>query len=55
LAKLSEICNIPIIASGGAGSIQSLKTFYHRKADAALAASVFHLKRIASLKKKITR
>ena len=43
LAKLSEIVNIPIIASGGAGTMQHLAdTFIEGKADAALAASVFH-------------
>ncbi|MFC4636155.1 imidazole glycerol phosphate synthase subunit HisF [Dokdonia ponticola] len=43
LAQLSEELNIPIIASGGAGTIQHFKdTFTEGKADAALAASVFH-------------
>lgn len=43
LAKLSEIVNIPIIASGGAGTTQHfIDTFQKGKADAALAASVFH-------------
>lgn len=43
LAKLSEIVNIPIIASGGAGTMQHFAdTFIEGKADAALAASVFH-------------
>lgn len=43
LAKLSEIVNIPIIASGGAGTMQHFTdTFIDGKADAALAASVFH-------------
>jgi len=47
LAKLSEIVNIPIIASGGAGNIQHfVDTFVEGKADAALAASVFHFKEI---------
>ncbi|WP_426091185.1 imidazole glycerol phosphate synthase subunit HisF [Flavobacterium sp. DSR3-2] len=47
LAKLSELVNIPIIASGGAGNIQHFKdTFLVGKADAALAASVFHFKEI---------
>ena len=47
LSKLSEDLNIPIIASGGAGSIQHfIDTFEHGKADAALAASVFHFKEI---------
>jgi len=43
LAKLSDTVNIPIIASGGAGSTQDfIDTFTIGKADAALAASVFH-------------
>ena len=47
LAKLSEIVNIPIIASGGAGNIQHfVDVFTNGKADAALAASVFHFQEI---------
>jgi cyclase len=47
LAKLSTELNIPIIASGGAGNIQHFAdTFIYGKADAALAASVFHFKEI---------
>jgi len=43
LATLSDLVNIPIIASGGAGAIQHFAdTFTEGKADAALAASVFH-------------
>ncbi|MGB6268647.1 MAG: imidazole glycerol phosphate synthase subunit HisF [Olleya sp.] len=48
LAKLSETLNIPIIASGGAGTMQHfVDTFKAGKADAALAASVFHFGEIA--------
>jgi len=47
LAKLSELLNIPIIASGGAGNMQHFTdTFKNGKADAALAASVFHFHEI---------
>lgn len=47
LAKLSEMVNIPIIASGGAGNMEHFAdTFIEGKADAALAASVFHFKEI---------
>jgi imidazole glycerol-phosphate synthase subunit HisF len=47
LSKLSEIVNIPIIASGGAGTMEHFaETFIHGKADAALAASVFHYQEI---------
>lgn len=48
LAKLSSMVNIPIIASGGAGTIQHFAdTFTLGKADAALAASVFHFGEIS--------
>ncbi|CAM3522118.1 imidazole glycerol phosphate synthase subunit HisF [Flavobacterium gelidilacus] len=47
LAKLSTLVNIPIIASGGAGTMQHFAdTFLEGKADAALAASVFHFQEI---------
>tara|TARA_R110000868_G_scaffold4211_13_gene26606 strand:- start:12119 stop:12874 length:756 start_codon:yes stop_codon:yes gene_type:complete len=47
LAQLSTELNIPIIASGGAGNMQHFTdTFIKGKADAALAASVFHFKEI---------
>ncbi|AWX46049.1 Imidazole glycerol phosphate synthase subunit HisF [Flagellimonas maritima] len=47
LAKLSTLVNIPIIASGGAGAISHFTdTFTDGKADAALAASIFHFKEI---------
>ncbi|MGB3605528.1 imidazole glycerol phosphate synthase subunit HisF [Psychroserpens sp.] len=50
LAKLSKTVNIPIIASGGAGNIQHfIDTFKAGKADAALAASVFHFGEIKIL------
>ncbi|MBR3732999.1 MAG: imidazole glycerol phosphate synthase subunit HisF [Bacteroidaceae bacterium] len=43
LAKLSEKLSIPIIASGGAGKMEDFRdVFKEGKADAALAASVFH-------------
>ncbi len=47
LLKLSKIVNIPIIASGGAGNIKHfVDSFILGKADAALAASVFHFQEI---------
>ena len=47
LARLSSELNIPIIASGGAGNMAHFgDTFVKGKADAALAASVFHFKEI---------
>ncbi|MBQ8242051.1 MAG: imidazole glycerol phosphate synthase subunit HisF [Bacteroidaceae bacterium] len=43
LAHLSDMLSIPVIASGGAGKMEHFKdTFIEGKADAALAASVFH-------------
>ena len=43
LARLSEELTIPVIASGGAGRKEHFKeAFTEGKADAALAASVFH-------------
>ena len=41
--KVSEITSVPIIASGGCGSLKDFKeVFKEGKADAALAASLFH-------------
>lgn len=46
--QISEAVNVPVIASGGAGTMQHFKdVFENGKADAALAASVFHFKEIA--------
>ena len=48
LARMAELINIPIIASGGAGNIDHfIDVFTLGKADAALAASVFHFKEMA--------
>ena len=53
LARLSDLVNIPIIASGGAGSIQHfIDTFKEGKSDAALAASVFHFGEIPIIELK---
>lgn len=53
LATLSNALNIPIIASGGAGTIQHfVDAFEIGKADAALAASVFHFGEIPILELK---
>jgi len=47
LEKLSEIVNIPIIASGGAGKFEHFsEVFKSGNIDAALAASVFHFNEI---------
>ncbi len=48
LAKISQLVNIPVIASGGAGNMQHFAdVFKIGKADAALAASVFHFNEIS--------
>jgi cyclase len=45
--KVSEAVNVPVIASGGAGTMQHFKEVFDAgKADAALAASIFHYKEI---------
>lgn len=57
LKKISELVKVPVIASGGAGSIQHFcDAFIKGKADAALAASVFHYKEIEiiDLKKELS-
>ena len=54
LEKLSQIVNISIIASGGAGKIEHFKqVFKSGNIDAALAASVFHFNEIDLKKLKI--
>ncbi len=51
--QISEAVNVPIIASGGAGTMEHFKDIFQKgKADAALAASVFHYKEIAIPKLK---
>ena len=52
--KVSESVRVPIIASGGAGNSQHfVDVFTHGKADAGLAASIFHFREleIPTLKK----
>ena len=56
LSTLAERVNVPIIASGGAGNVDHFaETFTEGKADAALAASVFHYGEIeiGALKKEL--
>ena len=46
--QLSELVNIPVIASGGAGTMQHFEDiFTETKATGALAASIFHFNEIA--------
>ena len=48
LAIISQLVNIPVIASGGAGNMQHFAdVFKIGKSDAALAASVFHFNEIS--------
>lgn len=47
-AKISEMLSIPVIASGGAGNMEHFyDVFTAGKADAGLAASIFHFNEIA--------
>ena len=47
LEKLHNLLNIPVIASGGAGNMEHfIDAFILGKADAALAASIFHFAEI---------
>ena len=46
-SRISEVVSIPVIASGGAGTEEHFsEVFTKGKADAALAASIFHFKEI---------
>ena len=57
-AALADKLSIPIIASGGAGSVDDIvKVLTEGKADAALAASIFHYGEvsIAELKKELQK
>ena len=43
LAAVRAVCSVPLVASGGAGSLEHFTTvFREARVDAALAASVFH-------------
>jgi len=44
--QISSVVDIPIIASGGAGSMEHIKDVFKVGADAALAASIFHFREI---------
>jgi cyclase len=45
-SRMSRMLDIPVIASGGAGSMEHIKEAFLNDADAALAASIFHFKEI---------
>jgi imidazole glycerol-phosphate synthase subunit HisF len=44
--QISNAVNVPVIASGGAGTMEHIKDAFTHGADAALAASIFHFKEI---------
>jgi len=44
--QISSLVNVPVIASGGAGTMAHIKEAFEHGADAALAASIFHFKEI---------
>jgi cyclase len=55
---VAEAVSIPVIASGGAGSAQDfIQVFRDGRADAALAASIFHfgIENIGQLKRELQR
>jgi cyclase len=55
---VAEAVSIPVIASGGGGDTKSFVDAFERgRADAALAASIFHfgLRRLADLKQELQR
>lgn len=51
-SAISNSVQIPVIASGGAGTMQHILQAFQNGADAALAASIFHYKEIEILKLK---
>jgi imidazole glycerol-phosphate synthase subunit HisF len=53
ISRVREISSLPLIASGGAGSLEDFAAAIEAGADALLAASVFHfgVHRIADVKK----
>lgn len=59
LRAVTEVVNVPVIASGGAGSIADFVTLFHEIPDvsAGLAASIFHFGevKISDLKKELAK
>ena len=59
LQAVSDVVNVPVIASGGAGGVQDFVTLFKTlpKVDAGLAASIFHFGevRIEDLKDQLAR
>jgi cyclase len=53
--QVTSAVSIPVIASGGGGTIAHFKDIFEKgKADAALAASIFHFKEIEIVTLKTT-
>jgi cyclase len=55
-AAVRDVCQVPLVASGGAGTVSHfIQVFTQARADAALAASVFHTGqiRIGALKRQL--
>ncbi|MDY6056404.1 MAG: HisA/HisF-related TIM barrel protein, partial [Campylobacter lanienae] len=51
-SAISNLVEIPVIASGGAGTMEHILEAFKNGADAALAASIFHYKEIEISKLK---
>lgn len=51
-STISSLVDIPVIASGGAGTMEHIKDVFDNGADAALAASIFHFREIEILELK---
>ena len=51
-SAISNLVEIPVIASGGAGTMEHILEAFKSGADAALAASIFHYKEIKISKLK---
>ena len=50
--QISKLVDIPVIASGGAGTMEHMRDAFLCGADAALAASIFHFKEIEIMELK---
>jgi cyclase len=53
ITRVREVSSLPLIASGGAGSLEDFAAAIEAGADALLAASIFHfgIHRIADVKR----
>ena len=56
LRRISEAVSVPVIASGGAGNVEHMReALIEGKADAVLAASIFHFRSysVAEIKQQL--